>query len=176
MHEQPIPEFSRIVVVDELERGDEISREIEAGEEERRALAGRLDLMELGKLAASVTLRRVGGGEVVQATGRLEADVVQRCVVTLAPVPGHIEEEFAELFAPEGYRSAEHEEEEDLPEYFDGRQIDIGEMVAQLLSLALDPYPRAADAGAFSPEPGESDHTAVRRPFEGLAEMLKKRG
>lgn len=175
MRAQTIPEFSRIVEVDKLERGEEISREIEAGEEERQALAARLDLMELGGLAANVTLRRVGGGEVVRATGRLAADVVQRCVVTLAPVPGHIEEEFDELFAPEGYRPAEHEEEDDLPEYFDGQQIDIGEMVAQLLSLALDPYPRAADAGAFAPDAGESGRTAVRRPFEGLAEMLKKR-
>ena len=30
-----------------------------------------------------------------------------------------------------------------------GRTLDLGEMVAEELALALDPYPRAADAGAL---------------------------
>jgi uncharacterized metal-binding protein YceD (DUF177 family) len=175
MKEQPKPEFSRVVDVEELEPGEEIVRSIEPSEEERLALAKRLGLLGLEDFAADVTLRRMAGGALVRARGRLTAKVVQRCVVTLKAVENSIEEEFDELFAPEGYQPADEEEEEELPESFDGRKIDIGEMTAQLLSLALDPYPRAP--GAESPAPASSapEESGRRRPFEGLADMLKKR-
>lgn len=174
MPKQPVTEFSRSVNVEELERGEEIRRQIDANAEEREALAGRLDLSALESLYAEVTLRRIAGGDLIRAAGRLEADVVQRCVVTLRPIRSHIDEQFEEIYAPEGYIPAENEEEE-LSEYFDGRQIDVGEMVAQLLSLALDPYPRAPDAEPAILETGNGGPDEGRKPFEGLAEMLKNR-
>lgn len=175
MTQQPAPEFSRPVRVEELESGDEIGREIEADESERAALATRLGLVQMNSLSAEVTLRRLPGGVLIGASGRLTADVVQSCVVTMAPVSGHIDENFEELFAPEGYEPGEHEEDGDVPEIFDGHEIDIGELAAQLLSLSLDPYPRAPDAAAPPQAGGKATVSERRRPFEGLAEMLKKR-
>jgi uncharacterized metal-binding protein YceD (DUF177 family) len=172
---QLAPEFSRVVSVEELEAGEEIRRSIEADDAERAALTERLGLLRLDGLMADVTLRRLSGGALVAAGGELTADLVQRCVVSLEPVPDHIEEPIEEVFAPEGYEPDE-EEEEALPEYFNGREIDIGELVAQLLALALNPYPRAAGAEPLASVGGESDTPTGRRPFEGLAEMLKKQG
>jgi uncharacterized metal-binding protein YceD (DUF177 family) len=163
--------------VDELEPGAEIRREIEADESERTALAARLGLVRLEGLSAEVTLtlRRAPGGVLIGASGRLTADVVQSCVVTMVPVSGHIDEKFEEIFAPEGYEAGEDEEGIDLSEYFDGQEIDIGEVVSQLLSLSLDPYSRAPDAALTPPVGDEPDVPERRRPFEGLAEMLKNR-
>lgn len=175
MPQQPAPEFSRPVRVDEMERGVEVHRRIEADESERTALAARLGLVRLEGLSAEVTLRRLSGKGLIGASGRLTADVVQNCVVTMVPVSGHIDENFEEIFAPEGYEPGEYEESIDLAEYFDGQEIDIGEVVAQLLSLSLDPYPRAPDA-ALTPSAGGEPHVSERRrPFESLAEMLKNR-
>ena len=81
----------------------------------------------------------------IGASGRLTADVVQSCVVTMAPVAGDIDEKIEEVFAPEGYEPGAQEEDDDQPESFDGQEIDVGELAAQLLSLSLDPYPRAPD-------------------------------
>ena len=170
----PEPEFSRPVAVDALAPGESIARRIEADAAERAALCERLDLISLDSLAADIELRRLGRGGLILAEGRIEADIVQRCVATLGPVPAHVGESFEERYAPEDYEPPEEQEDDDLPEPFDGHEIDIGELATQILSLAMNPWPRAPDA---PPEPllaGESGESGKRRPFEGLAEMLKK--
>ena len=175
MRQQPAAEFSRIVKVEDLDSGGEIRHEIEANECERAALAARLGLARLESLSAEVALRRLPGGPLVGASGRLTADLVQNCVVTLAPLPGHVDEKFAETFAPEGYESGEDDDSDVPTEYFDGHEIDIGELAAQLLSLSLDPYPRTPDAAPGPPAGGGADTPERRKPFHGLAGMLEKR-
>jgi uncharacterized metal-binding protein YceD (DUF177 family) len=138
-------EFRRLIPLDELEEGD-IHKTIEAGEEEREALARRFDLVAIDVLNASVEMRRMPGGPLVRVEGRLTADLVQRCVVTLAPLPVHIEEVFVETFGPDGYRAPDGEADAGVPEIFDSGGIDLGELAAQHLSLSLDPYPRAPAA------------------------------
>lgn len=168
------PEFSRPVSVDELDTGVEVRREIEANESELEALAARLGLPKLDSLSAEITLRRLSGGPLIGASGRLKAELVQNCVATLAPVCGHLDEKFEETFAPEGYRPGNDEDGDDSPEIFDGHEIDVGEIAAQFLSVLLDPYPRAPDAAQAPMAAGTLDVSERRRPFEGLAEMLKK--
>lgn len=173
MKAQVQPEFPRRVSLDELDAG-EVRRTVEADENERAALAGRFDLIAIDALGADVRLRRISGGPLVRVAGRLTADVVQRCVVTLAPVPVHIEEDFVETFGPPGYRLPEEETDADLPEVFDDDGIDLGELAAQLLLLSLNPYPRAAGAEAMQQAGPEGGGDRVR-PFAGLGEMMQKR-
>jgi uncharacterized metal-binding protein YceD (DUF177 family) len=130
-------------------------------------LAVRLGLIELPALAAAVRLRRARGGRYVEIDGSLHATVVQTCVVTLEPVPATLEEPFALLLGPIGGGAEDGPSSEliidlDQPEPLESDTIDIGELVAQQLSLALDPYPRAPDAPA--PEDLTKDLT------QGLAE------
>ena len=174
MKADAVSEFRRLVGVDELEEG-EIRRTIEAGEEERKALARRFDLVAIDALRASVRVRRRPGGPLVRVEGRLTADVVQSCVVTLAPLPVHIEEEFVEAFAPDGYRAADGGADTDVTDVLDDSGIDLGELAAQLLSLSLDPYPRAPDANVLQ-EPGAGEDAGDRRrPLAALGEMVQKR-
>lgn len=169
-----ISEFQRLVRLDELDHG-EIRRDIEAGADECLALSRRFDLAAIESLRAIVRLRRIKGGPLVRVKGRLTADVVQRCVVTLADLPAHIEEEFAETFAPAGYRAPQDEAEADLPAVFDDDGIDVGELTAQMLLLSLDPYPRAPGADTAL-QPGKAGDTGDRaRPFAALGEILGKR-
>ncbi len=168
------PEFSRPIGLDEIQTG-EVGRTIVADDAERAALAARFDLIAVEALQASVRVQRVPGGPLVRVSGRLTADVVQRCVVTLAPLATHIEEEFIETFGPSGYRAPEGEPESDLPEVFDDNGIDVGELAAQLLLLSLDSYPRAPGAEvAQETRPGELGG-GRSRPFAALGEMMAKR-
>lgn len=172
MPQESALEFSRPIRVEALESALEINRTIEADESERAALAARLELVRLDRLVVEVTLRRKVGKALIRVNGRLLADVVQSCVATMAPVPGRVDQTFDEIFAPEGYDLGEYAEDDDRPEYFDGHEIDIGELSAQILSLFLDPYPRASDVALV---PGDEDGVSERRkPFAGLGEMLKK--
>ena len=175
MKQEKTLEFSRPATVAEMEPGDEINRSLEADAAECAALAARMGLIAVDSLAAEATVRRLSGDALYRVRGRISADVVQACVVTLDPVPGHVEEDFDELYATEGYEPPEDDEEAELPEIFDGQEIDLGELVAQILLLSLNPYPRAPGAELALKNAADEDVSDRRRPFEGLAEMLKER-
>lgn len=148
------PEFSRPTPIDHLD-GDVVVMTVEAKPEERAALARRFSLNALDRLVATVRLSRQAGGKMIAVHGRLAADVVQTCVVSLEPVASVVEDEFSARFTtgpvktaftetPEGRAvDINPEEDEDEPEPVLDGVIDVGEIVAQHLSLALDPYPRA---------------------------------
>jgi len=136
------PEFSRPVDVARLGAGEAIY-DIEASEAERAALAERLGLVSLNRLTAHVVLRRAAGG-MVRLAASLAADLVQTDVVTLDPLPAHLEDEFTLLFAEAGEdEDGAFDPDAETVETMENGRIDLGEAVAQQLSLAMDPYPRA---------------------------------
>lgn len=164
-----------------------VSETIAATDAERPRIARRLDLVSVEALTATVRLTRVRG-EMIRVEGRLAADVVQTCVVTLDPVPAHIEEEFSALFAPDHLLPSAEEgaeidlsyliddTQEDAPEPMPGGRVDIGELAIQHLSLALDPYPRAPGA-AFAEivEHDDEEEKPVRpNPFAALAPLKRR--
>lgn len=128
---------------------------IEIGESERAALAKRFDLLAIEALTARVRLFRAlardGSGDVVRVVFDLDAEIVQRCVVTLEPLRARIAErgvemELALAAAPAAREVVVMPDDADPPEPLDGEHIDVGELVAQHLALALDPYPRTPGA------------------------------
>ncbi|MGH7030211.1 MAG: YceD family protein [Stellaceae bacterium] len=162
------PEFSRPVRLAGLGSAP-FCQQIEASATERERLARRLDLVALDRLTATVTLcRRDGGTIVLEAV--LEAGFSQECVVTLEPVAGTVRQEFTLLYGPVGEDQAEIEigVEETVFEPLNGDSIDIGEAVAQELSLALPEFPRHPDAAAAETiDAAAAD--AIEPPFAALA-------
>jgi uncharacterized metal-binding protein YceD (DUF177 family) len=150
------------------------------GAEARAALAGDLGLIALRKLRFEGQLVPEGKRD-WRLEARLGATVVQPCVVTLEPVSTRIDEDItrhylADLPAqPEGEEVEMPEDEtvEPLPE-----TLDLQEVMAEALALALPLYPRAegVELGeAAYTEPGKramSDEEA--KPLAGLGELLKK--
>ena len=165
----PPPEFSRPVETARLKR-DEQHFEIAANPAEREALAKRFDLLALGSFTAEVNLEQIPGG-LIRLTAELEAEVTQECVVTLAPVQSRVVESFSVLYGDGG-----EAEEVNLDgaaetiEPIENGVIDIGEAVAQQLSLALDPFPHAP--GAAAPVP--AGDAKPPSPFEALATLKKQ--
>lgn len=174
------PEFSRPVTVQQLGPG-ETTFEIAANAAECSALAKRFDLVDLGSLAAEVRLRPVAGSRLIRLKGRLEADVVQECVITLQDVRSHISESFELLYAPpEDIESGAKDimvtlDEAEPPEPIRNGIIDMGEAVAEHLALALDPFPRAP--GAELPadwSEGGPEEREPRNPFAALEGLKRK--
>lgn len=172
-----VPELSRPISLQQAERGPE-RLTLAATEAERAALALRFDLIGLDRLEAQVTLGRPDARGFIEMQGHFQADVVQACVVTLEPVPAHVEGDIHEFFAEAG---DEHDEEGGLivspdpdsaPEPIENGIIDVGEAVAQHLAMALDPYPRLPDGDLaalgvdLTPEPAAS-------PFAALAGLKR---
>jgi uncharacterized metal-binding protein YceD (DUF177 family) len=141
--------------------------------EERAQLAAGLDLLALHALELVGDIRPTGRDELVlEAT--LTARVDQACVVTLAPVPAGLTEAvrrryIAGLTSPEGeeVEMPEDDSVEPMPE-----TIDLAEIAAEALMLALPLYPRAPGAAlgqAVHAGDGVAPLTdADLKPFAGL--------
>lgn len=159
-------------------------RQIDASVAECKALADVLELQAIDRLVATLRLRRLASG-LIEVLGEIESDVVQTCVVTLEPVPAKIRERLrltlgdAEPAPMLGEIDIEFDAS-DPPEPIVDGVIDLGALVAEQLSLALEPYPRKEGAEVpqeFAPNSTEVDvlatSPATRKPFAGLDKLKK---
>ena len=122
------------------------------------------------------------GAAAIRVQAVLHGEVLQQCVVTLEPFPVDVDEEFAILFQFSdtdlgGSGDFEDIMAEDLPEPLDTPEIDVGELVAQHMALALDPYPRSPGAALeLSADAAQIPNLAVRpdNPFAKLGQLKHK--
>lgn len=174
----PAPEFSRPVDIDRVGNA-EVVQDIAATAEECAALARRFNILAIDRLEARIRLRRARGGSVLRLSASIRADAVQACVVTLEPVPGHVETEFTTLYGDGGTGGEgidiDPDSETSLEPWPEG-PLDIGEVVAQEFALALEPYPRAPgvvlDASWSPPEPPVDSPEKVN-PFAVLGRLKR---
>lgn len=169
-------DFAHRLVLDQIRDGDRM--DIVADDDERRAVAERLGLVNLDRFEAHAVLSR--DGQKVRVSGRLKAALDQSCVATGEPVPAHIDEAFDLRFVPEPTSKVGEDEielgEADLDTIFhDGSAIDLGGAIADTLALSLDPYPRSAGADAVLKEAGVVTEEEAS-PFAALAALKSKLG
>jgi uncharacterized metal-binding protein YceD (DUF177 family) len=173
-------EFSRPVSTTRL-GADAMVYPLVANEAERAALARRFDIIALDSLAATVRLVRQGRD--ISLSAELAADVVQLCGVTLEPFASRVTDSATVLYRRQPPPADLAIEDEDY-ELLTDDTIDIGEAVAQQLSLALPLFPRAPGA-TIPPVEGEggeipvsvqlrADENIVPHPFAELAKPAKK--
>jgi len=169
----PVALLPRPVSLARVDRNGE-THEVAATEDERARIKGALELLDLPRLAAGVTLARSGSTKIT-VTGQIDAELVQACVVTLEPVTQRIEQAFERRFVPSGEAAGSAApsaidvapEGEDPPDVYEADRIDIGAVVMEELILAIDPYPRAP--GAELPEEATDDaDEAPESPFAAL--------
>lgn len=189
-----MPEWSYLV--EEERAGTDIKDlTLTPSAEEVAALCKRLNLKVLEGLTAHLKLDRPPSGMVVHVTGRFTAKLTQACVVSLEPVITDLEEEFEAWFAnpdnavmlskarrdrqaKKGGGEEPMMEEKDDPEPIVNGHIDLGELVTQYLSLALDPYPRAPgheeEDGEYELVKAQSPASDLQRnPFAALKDWKK---
>ncbi len=152
------------------------------GAETRAALADRLGITAIRKLTFKGEIAPQCGTDLrLEAT--LGATVVQPCVVTLDPVTTRIDEPVTRTYLaemPEPPAGDEIEMPEDDSAEPMPREIDLAEIMAEALALALPPWPRADGAPPVEvsvTEPGKmpmSDDDA--KPFAALKALREKPG
>lgn len=182
---KPKSEIERLIDLDRM-GATGAALEIAPSESERAALAKRFGFLGLPAFSARVTVdHRVGGQVVVE--GRLRGRIVQACVLTLDPVTQDLDDTFRIVFKQNMADERDPESGEavlnsqtDAPEPLTGNVLDIGEIVAEQLSLAADPYPRRPGTKLEDvlPKPrhgGRKGQFEQRRhPFAGLAALRDK--
>ncbi len=161
-----------------------IERRITATEAERVALAQAYGLREVRSLTADLTATPAAGGMIV-VEGRIVADIVQSCVVSLAPVAQAIDEPIAIRYAREGAAALPPQKPgaevlidlgaEDPPDPLPGSTLDLGGIAEEYFVLAIDPYPRVPDA-EMPAETGGAAAPERDSPFAALAALRDKPG
>jgi uncharacterized metal-binding protein YceD (DUF177 family) len=157
-----------------------VEKTIEIEEDERKAIVDLLDLVDLANLRFDYRLRH-GAGKRVHVTGRLRADVVQTCVVSLEPVPATIDVPVeAEFWPPNKIAALEDRAEDpaqageiDWPEPIEGDTIDLGPLVYETFATALDPYPKKTDAEFEWKDTKEAVEMPKNNPFAVLKDLKK---
>lgn len=145
------------------------------------AQASELGLLGLHQLRFQGEIAPDGRGAFL-LTGSLVAEARQACVVTLEPVTTRVREAVSRRFVPDLPEPAGEEVEmapddtvEPLPEV-----IDIAEIAAEALMLALPLYPRApgAELGAklYAGEGVTPLSDSDLKPFAGLAALAGRLG
>ncbi|MDD9797674.1 MAG: YceD family protein [Alphaproteobacteria bacterium] len=176
-----------------------------ANVEECQALAERymIEAVKHFEVAADIRQWRKQG---LHVKALIKADIIQTCIVTLEAMENSIEERFEVFMLPENMLAsyltkankaskadkagkAELIEDLDMPDLLVDGQCDIGELAAQYLSLALDPYPRKQGAQSAyldsmtedndamtedNREQAESGAQDKSHPFAMLAKLKRK--
>ena len=167
-------DFEQRLAVDRIRDGDRIDLIADAGE--CSAIAKRLNLLSLDRLEAHAVLSR--DKQQVRARGRVKASLRQACVATGESIPEHVDEAFDLTFAPAPGGEEEVElESGDLDTidtiFHDGAGIELGREIADTLALAVNPYPRSAEADAALREAGVMSEEEAG-PFAALAALKSK--
>ena len=184
-------EWSHFVDVEDLDSGT-TKFSISPDDDARKRLAQRLGVVSLDGVKAELTVTHHDGEAAYHVEGQIEAEVTQNCVVTMEPVQNHIEDSLEAWFADPDVTitiaKARHEkltekghgeqpilEEQDDPEPLVDGKIDLGELVTQYLSLAINPYPHA-EGVEFEPviEKPSEDEGDIKNPFAALKDWKDK--
>lgn len=166
------PEFSRAERLDTI-GGGERAVAVTAKPDERAALARRFGLVAMDRLTGEFRLHREAAG--IRVRGRVRGAVTQACSVTGAPLFATVDEPVELLFAAPPAAGADEVElgDDSIDVMFhDGGAIDLGEVAAETLALALDPFPRAPGAAAALRAAGVLNEGEAG-PFGALAALLK---
>ncbi|SHI31182.1 YceD family protein [Wenxinia saemankumensis] len=175
------PSARRRLRLAELPRRSETAIDWEPTPEERVEMARRIDVPSVRKLRLQGTLHPRGKGD-WHLAATLGATAMQECVVTLEPVTSRVDAPVARTYLADWHEPEEAEAEmpeddslEPLPD-----TLDLFELAAEALALALPDYPRAPGTEEVElsvTEPGKtplSDDDV--KPFAGLRELKDRMG
>lgn len=176
-----IPEITPTLKVATLSRGRTFAMDIRPDHDATESARDFLGVERLSNLRMKGDLTPVGSDD-WRFTGRLTADIVQACVATLVPVSQRIDEPVDRRYVPDTGSDAGVETDLDMDAEDDpDTYVDViapGTLMLEVLSLAIDPYPRATEADLPTKQaapPGvEPLNDEDLKPFAGLAALRDK--
>ncbi|MGH1403328.1 MAG: YceD family protein [Alphaproteobacteria bacterium] len=166
--------------------------EIDAPADVLENLCKRLKVHSIDSLKACVYLQRNAVNRYVHVKGDIKAELKQCCVITTDPVSEIVHDAFSTWYVEPNkavsFTKAKRDrlspkekdelpmlEEEEDPEMIVDGKIDLGELIVQNLSLALNPYPRVEGAAFEQDKEGEcAPEGMYDNPFAALKEWKTK--
>ena len=161
--------LNSIVKVDRIRPDSPNFFEFVASDKELKILATRFKFLDVLSLSAVLTICK-SARDCWDVVGQLRGVVVQACGSTGVPL-----RETVDFLIEERYvRSVGNQEEVEvhmgMAEPLENEAINIGELLAQSLAIAVTPWPRAPGA----PETFTSGEKLPNHPFAGLAALKRQ--
>lgn len=156
--------------------GAGLTRELTPDAEAIKRILKALDLQSLENFVTTITLTPTVSGWKME--GRVVADAVQTCGLTLEPLPVHVDRKFYVNLVEAQERPADEEDQEidielddDTPDEIEDGRLDLGQYAVEQLALSLDPFPRKEGA-VFEqpPEPVEISPFAVLKGLQNKSD------
>jgi uncharacterized metal-binding protein YceD (DUF177 family) len=150
---------------------------LEADARQRADLAARYGLVAVNSFTCELNAAPAARGTIA-VQGRVEAEIVQSCIVTLAPVTQLIDEAISARYAPAdsalpGEADAPAGGSAEETEVLAGDTLDLGAVAEEYFVLAIDLYPRVAGAEL----PAEARQSIPSdSPFAALAGLRNRAG
>ena len=151
--------------------GAGVQRRLTPDADAMKRIARALDLQALDAFEADINLVPTVSGWRLE--GRVIADAVQTCGLTMEPLPVHVDRKFSVQMVEATEREDDEDGEIDLeldddsPDQIEGGSLDLGQYAVEQLALSLDPFPRKPGAVFEQPkEPGEISPFAVLKSLQ----------
>lgn len=173
--ELPAGPYSEPIRLHQIGAG--LTRELSPDADAVKRIIKALDLQALENFTTTISLIPTVSGWKME--GRVVADAVQTCGLTLEPLPLHVDRRFYVnlIEAPEREEEEDEDAEIDIelddntPDEISNGRLDLGAYAVEQLSLSLDPFPRKP--GAVFEQPPEPVEIS---PFAVLKAMQNKSG
>jgi uncharacterized metal-binding protein YceD (DUF177 family) len=158
-----------IVKVDCIRPGSPNFFKFVASDKEREMLVTRFKFLDVLSLSAELTIRK-SARDCWDVVGQLRGVVVQACSSTGVPLRETLDFLIEERYVRSVGNQEEVEVHMDEAEPLENEAINIGELLAQSLAIAVTPWPRAPEA----PETYTCDEESPDHPFAGLAALKRQ--
>lgn len=159
--------------------GAGLQRQLVPDAESLKRIIKALDLQSLEGFAVDISLTPTVSGWKME--GRVVAEAVQTCGLTLEPLPVHVDRRFSINLIEAVERPANDEDQEidielddSTPDEIEDGRLDLGQYAVEQLALSLDPFPRKPGAVFEQPaEPGEISPFAVLKGLQTKSDADK---
>jgi uncharacterized metal-binding protein YceD (DUF177 family) len=168
--ESPRAEYSVEVDLGALPPGGKLFK-LAAAKGDCARIAKRLGVISVKMCEGEIQLK--AGKTTINVAGTVRAALIRECVASLEEMDEAISESFEiEFMRDESSLDPDEKIEEwERPEIHEGDMFDVGELLVQQVSLAMDPFPRKEGAKSLADEYGME---AGSSPFAVLQQNLEK--
>ena len=140
-----------------------------ASDKELKSLTTRFKFLDVLSLSAELTIRK-SARDCWDVAGQMRGVVVQACSSSGVPVRETVDFLIEERYVRFVGNQEEVEVHMGVAEPLENEAINIGELLAQSLAIAVTPWPRAPEA----PEMYTSGEELPNHPFAGLAALKRQ--
>ena len=158
-----------ILNVDRVRTDSQIFFKFVASNEELKCLATRFEFLDVLALSAELTICK-SARDCWDVAGQLKGVVVQACSSTDVPLRETVDFLIEERYVRTVGNQEDVEVHMGVAEPLENEAINIGELLAQSLAIAVTPWPRAPEA----PETYTSGEEMPEHPFARLAALKRQ--